>query len=523
VRAWHGRAGTATMNVMSHVSEPVPSLIKALCEPRAYGHPVGQVELRQTHISWVLLAGDFAYKIKKPVHWAFLDFSTLDLRRKYCEAELALNRLFAPDLYIGVVAIAPGPTGLCMDSAAPAVEYAVKMRRFDESQRLDHVCGRGELKAQHLSVLATDLQAYYAAAPVAAAHSDWGQPTLIGQQVLENFETSEPLLDKPELRIRLQQLRSWTQAQLALLEPVMRQRRQAGRIRACHGDLHLANLVWRGDRVQAFDCIEFSDALRWIDVLSDLAFVYVDLLARHQQGLANWWLSEVLQASAEEAALPLLRFYAVYRAMVRLKVACLRQGQGGDTHSEVEAYLELAERLIRPEPLDLVITHGLSGSGKTVASGAWLLQDNAGRRLRVRADVQRKRLFGLSAVANSQSDPGQGIYDAQANAKTYAQLRAVTRQLLQAGWSVVVDASFIRQADRQDFAKLAKDVGARFLIMAPQASLAVMRQRITARQAVGQDASEATLDVLARQVQVLEPLAEQERLHLLPATHDVQA
>lgn len=498
------------------MQEALPALIQALCEPRAYPHKVELVTVLQTHISWVLLAGDFAYKIKKPVKLAFLDFSSLALRQRYCQAELALNRQFAPDLYLGVVAIAQEPGGVRMNSQATALDYAVQMRRFDQSARLDRVCERGELTPGHLSGLAGSLQAYYAAAPIAPATAYWGSDSLIADQTLENFETITPLLTQAADAVRLRSLRAWVTEALARARPVMKARLREGRVRACHGDLHLANLVLLGKKVQAFDCIEFSDALRWIDVLSDLAFVYVDLLARGRDGLANWWLSEVLQACGEEAVLPLLRFYAVYRAMVRLKVACLRQSQGSPQREQIDSYLNLAERLSRPEPVELVITHGLSGSGKTVASGGWLLHSGSGQRLRLRADVQRKRLHGLAPQSSSHSEPGQGMYNAQANADTYDRLYALAQHALQAGWSVVVDASFIRLADRRSFAQLARDVGADFHILAPQSTLEEMRSRIVARQAAAQDASEATLAVLARQLQTLEPLSAQEQQFILP-------
>lgn len=500
---------------MFAMSDPLPALIQALCDPGAYAHPVETVQVIQTHISWVLLAGEFAYKIKKPVRLVFLDFSTLDLRHRCCLAELELNSRFAPAIYVGVVGIGAGPAGWLMESSAEPIEYAVKMRRFDEGCRLDHVCQRDALKPAHLSDLAVSLSGLYARAPIANPVTGLGGLSDITRQALDNFADPMRLLTTPDLQTRLQRVREWTLAALETHAPMMAQRQRLGRVRECHGDLHMANLVLINGQVQAFDCIEFAEDLRWIDVLSDVAFLYVDLLACERPGLANWWLSEVLSASDDHAGLALLRFYAVYRAMVRLKVACILSQQTGVIEPQVQTYLHLAENLMRPAPVHLIITHGLSGSGKTVASGAWLQQPTQGMRLRLRADVQRKRLFGLDALADSQSAPGEGIYSAQASQKTYAHLLELARDAIQAGCSVLVDASFLKRADRDAFADLAASTGADFQILATEASITTLRQRIQARLASGHDASEANLAVLEQQLKAIEPLTKQEQSKVL--------
>lgn len=493
------------------MTDPLPDLIQALCKPGAYAHPVDTVRVVQTHISWVLLAGEFAYKIKKPVCLTFLDFSTLALRHRCCLAELELNSRFAPDIYLGVVGIGSGQAGWVMDSHCEPIEYAVKMRRFDEACRLDHVCQRDALTPEHLSDLALSLSALYARAPLADPASGFGGLADITRQALDNFGDAMRLLREPAWQDRLQRVREWTLAELQVLAPVIAERQRSGHVRECHGDLHMANMVLINGQVQVFDCIEFAEDLRWIDIASDVAFLYVDLLAGERSGLANWWLSEVLCASDDHAAMALLPFYTVYRAMVRLKVACIQSTQTGVIQPQVATYLSLAERLMTPAPAQLLITHGLSGSGKTVASGAWLLQSAQGMRVRLRADIERKRLFGLDALANSQSAPGQGIYSAQASQKTYAHLRALASAAIHAGCSVVVDASFLRRADRDAFADLAACTGAHFQILPAEARISELRARIRARLASGHDASEANLTVLEQQLKAIEPLTRQER------------
>jgi predicted kinase len=290
----------------------------------------------------------------------------------------------------------------------------------------------------------------------------------------------------------------------------MQARRQADWVRECHGDLHLANMVLVDDRVQLFDCIEFNENLRWVDVVSEIAFAYVDLLAHGQPGLAGWLLDEVLSRSGDYESARVFRFYAVYRAMVRAKVAGLRWAQTQGDLTEVKTYVALAERLVNAPPVRLVITHGLSGCGKTVASTALVQSDTQGSTLRLRSDVQRKRLFGLVRTDSSGSSLDGGIYTGDAHRRTYAHLRETTAMLLRAGWSVIVDAAFLKRADRDDFHALAQEFGVSFCILAPQATSEQLHERILMRRAAGLDASEATLEVLAQQLKVVEPLGQDE-------------
>ena len=304
-----------------------PPLIRSLLDPGRYPHPVGCVELVETHISWVLLAGDFAYKLKKPVTLPFVDFGTLERRRADCAAELRLNRRYAPGLYLDVVDFDGEP--------------AVKMRRFDEARRLDRVCARGELTPALLSGLARTIVAFHAAAAIAPPCSRFGTPEQVLAPARENFDELDALLPGESPRLTL--LRAWTEAEFARRRDTFAARKACGFVRECHGDLHLGNLVLLDDRVTPFDCIEFNEDFRWIDVASEIAFTYIDLLDHGQPGLACWLLNEWLARSGDQGsggALSVLRFYAVYRAMVRAKVAALR-GRA----AEAAGYLALAERL----------------------------------------------------------------------------------------------------------------------------------------------------------------------------------
>ena len=493
---------------------PLPPLITALLQPQRFPGAVAQVTLVETHISWVLLAGEFAYKIKKPVKLAFLDFSTLALRHQACLDELRLNRRFAPDIYLDVLPLLNTPQDPQWTGTGAPIDYAVRMQRFDEAGRLDRVCARGELQPTHVSDLAATLVAFHAAAASAPLASRFGTPAQVMAPTRDNFTDLKRLL--PQLKLtsgvrvqaQLTALAAWTEAQGQALAALLQQRKDTGRVRECHGDLHLANLVLIDGRVRLFDCIEFNDDLRWIDVASDMAFAWIDLLAHVQPGLANWLANEVLSRSGDLQAALLLRYYAVYRCLVRAKVAAIRARQTqlpGDV-AEMQAEIAQAQTLANPPAAQLLITHGLSGCGKTWLTDRLLQRDPHASSLRLRADVERKRLFGLQPLAASGSGVHTGIYTPEAHARTYDHLHNWAGAWLRAGWSVVVDAAFLQRAERDRFRRLAQQHGVAFGILAPQATPAQLQERIQARRTQGQDASEATLEVLAQQRRELQPL-----------------
>jgi uncharacterized protein len=516
------------------MSDTLPPLITALLDPARYPHSVDRVELMQTHGAWVLLAGDFAYKIKKPVRFPFMDFGTLGARRHACETEVRVNRRFqshdrpATHLYLGVLPIVGTPDDprwgeAGTDKPQQAIEFAVQMRRFDESARLDHLCRRGALTVEHIGGLARRMAAFQTRAAAAGKAQPWGHAAAAMRWPRDNFVSLRSLMKAPDDAARVLALSDWTEQRFVAIEPLLSRRRQKDRVREGHGDLHLANLVLIEDEVLPFDAIEFNDELRWIDVASDMAFTWMDLLDHGQTGLANVLLSEWLDASGDVSAPSVWSFFASYRAGVRAKVAAIRAGQqagspdADDSLAEARRYLALAQDIAHPPAPSLVITHGLSGSGKTWASGRWLLAEASGRAIRLRSDVERKRLHGVSPLAASGSGLNEGLYRPQAHEETYASLRTRARGLLQDGWTVVVDAAFLREGERQAFADLAQAEGCPFHILACEAPPEELRRRISARQASGRDASEATLAVLDQQLGWLEPLGDGERARALPA------
>jgi len=307
---------------------------------------------------------------------------------------------------------------------------------------------------------------------------------------LENFEELERLL--PAARDHLAALRDWTRAEFARRAPDFARRRAQGRVREGHGDLHLGNLVLLDGRIVPFDGIEFNAGFRHIDVASEIAFTLLDLLDHGRPGLATWLLSEWLVWSGDFDALTVLRFYLVYRALVRAKVAALQ-----DQDVACRGYLRFAAQLAAPPHPGLTLTCGPSGCGKTYASSRRLASAGFLDTVRIRSDVERKRLFGLAPDAAS----GGAIYTPAVTLRTYARLGELAELALGAGWSTIVDAAFLKRAERDAFYTLARRLGVPCTLIAPNAAPEELERRVAGRSG---DTSEATVAVLRQQLQWFE-------------------
>lgn len=488
-----------------------PRLIEGLFRPDAYPHAAAPVELIETHISQVLLAGNFAYKLKKPLDLGFLDCSTLERRLHCCNEEVRLNRRLAPELYLGVVPITGTPERPCVGGEGPVLEYAVQMHRFAQ----DALLTRCPLSPTLIDRIAERVAAFHAQIPKADPESRHGSPAAVLDPMLENLRQVRARFNEPGCAERLERLETWTLRRWQALTPVIWQRREEGRVRECHGDLHRANIALVDGGPLFFDAIDFNPALRWIDTASELAFLIMDLDEAGEPALARRLLNRYLELSGDFGALQVLDFYKVYRAMVRAKVMAIRLGQPHLDGTEAATdrcacagYLALAESFARSRRPRLLIACGLSGSGKSLLA----------RRLRealpmvhLSSDIERKRLFGLSAAARTLTGYGAGIYFPEATEWTYQRLRFVAATILSAGYDVLVDATFLSQARRDVFRDLARCQGAGFAILALVAPMPILRRRVVERLAEGGDASEAGLAVLECQRTVREHLTLEER------------
>jgi aminoglycoside phosphotransferase family enzyme/predicted kinase len=500
---------------MSPPSCKLPMLIAALRNPELYPHAVRDIEVIETHISWVILTGDYAYKLKKPVDLGFLDFTRLEQRRFYCEEELRLNRRLAPKLYLDVVAITGSAEHPLWNGAGTAIEYAVKMRQFPQEALLDRMLERGALTPQYIDVLAARIAAFHAEVEVAGADSLFGTPQRVLQPAMENFRQIRALLDGPADLAALDALQAWTEQQHVALSATFAQRKRDGFVRECHGDMHLGNIALVDGQVTVFDCIEFNADLRWIDVVSEVAFLAMDLMDRKRADLAWRALNAYLEHSGDYEGLVVLRYYLVYRAMVRAKVTCIRAAQAGLGTAERAAllqryrgYIELAQSLATPGVRGLVINHGLSGSGKTTLSQPILEAIGA---VRIRSDIERKRLHGVPALQRSGSGIASDMYAPDATALTYGRLGELAHAVVEAGYTVIVDATFLQRSQRDAFHALAVGLKVAFVICDFRAATDTLRGRVAQRLRHGRDASEADFAVLQRQLDTQQPLAPEEQ------------
>jgi uncharacterized protein len=484
------------------------ALVAGLRHALAAATPGSEVILIETHISSVLLAGALAYKLKKPVDFGFVDFTTLAARRRYCELELALNRRTAPQLYLEVVPIGGPADAPRLGVSGVVLDYAVKMRRFDTEASFDRLLARGALHAVDVDALADRVAAFHAAIDIAPPDSAFGTPESIVADALDNFAHIERLGAPAASREALSRLRRWTEAEGDALRGTFARRKAQGFVRECHGDLHLGNVARIDHEPVPFDCIEFNEDFRWIDVMSEIAFTVMDFVDRGAAAFAWRYLDRVLETSGDYAGVAVLRFYLVYRAMVRAKVALIRARQMAAAEAQAAALGDVAHHLAdaagfaAPRPRALILTGGVSASGKTTLAQSLLEALGA---VRLRSDVERKRLHGLAATARSRSALDAGLYRPQATRATYARLATLAEALLPSGFPVIVDATFLRAADRSAFGTLGREAGARCTLLWCDAPLDVLRERISARAAAGGDASEATLEVLAQQLETLEP------------------
>ncbi|MDT8450517.1 MAG: AAA family ATPase [Wenzhouxiangellaceae bacterium] len=488
------------------------TLIEALRRPEVWPHPVERVELIETHISWVLLAGDYACKIKKPVDLGFLDFSTLEKRRFFCDEELRLNRRTAPGLYLDVVAITGEVDAPEIGGEGPALEYAVRMRRFDSEATFDRLLAAGELGAEDIDQLAENLAGLHETAAVAPPDSRHGTFRAIAGPMRDNFTALNERLEEP----RLAALADRTRNRLHELNPVIEQRRVGGMVRECHGDAHLGNVARIDGSATLFDCIEFNPDLRWIDTVCDLAFTVMDLFFNAADELAWRLLDRYLERTGDYPGMQLLPLYIVYRALVRAKVGAFRldddQADREAVRADIERHIALAERIAGQRRPALFITMGVSGSGKS-----WLAERLVRRcgLIRIRSDVERKRLFGLPPGASGKSEVGRGLYTREAGERTYDRLVELARPVIEAGLPVLIDAACLKKAQRDRFSELADSMAIPFGILQTIAKDELLQERIARRNEEGGDPSDAGLEVLAHQQKTCEPPAEVEDRQVL--------
>lgn len=491
------------------------ALTRALMHGAAYPHAAPGVRCIETHLSRVFLAGEYAYKVRKPVRFDFVDFSTLAARRADCEEELRLNRRLAGALYLDVVPIAAvaggagghedreadGNTPVRLGGSGPALDYAVRMRRFAQHDLLAARVQAGNVNGAMMDALGRRLADFHADAPRCGSTdaTDYGTPARVAATLEECLQGVARLADADGAKA-IQCLGRAMRSEALRLAPAMAARRRSGHVRECHGDLHLGNVVVVDGEALPFDCLEFNAGLRWIDSISDTAFLYMDLIHHGRRDLAYRFLNAYLERGGDYAGLGLLPFYAALRALVRARVGLERRHQcaaaGADAAPAAgwRALLELAETLLSRRRGAILLMHGLSGSGKSTVAAR--LAERGGM-VRVRADVERKR---------PGAPPAGGWYAPAAGAATYRRLLAACRLGACAGFPMIADATFLARARRECFAAQAARLRLPFVIVHCEATVDTLRARISARAQARNDPSDADLEVLGRQLREQEPL-----------------
>ncbi len=490
-------------------------LIRQMSTPEFFGLPASSaIRHVQTHISHVFLTGQFAYKVKKPVNLHFLDFTTLDKREHFCREELRLNRRFAPGLYLGVVPIFEHAGRFSLDSPTPTarpVEFALKMRQFADHDLLTHWIEDGRLTEPHVRDIARKMVRLHAAASTNAHIASFGMPDAVRKMIADNFAALERFIGGAISREQFDRIRESVMGAIQRDRALIEARARGGRIRECHGDLHLRNMCWFDGEIQFFDCIEFNEEYRCIDVMYELAFLAMDLDYRGRGDLANALTNEYLEQSGDYAGAVLLPAYLAVRAWIRSKVACLMlddpevsDDERAEARNSAAAHFGYAERRAQSRPPMLILVSGVSGTGKSTVARELAKRLDA---IHIRSDAVRKHLAGVPLTEHTEA-----IYSEASTDATYTALADHARRLLRAGWTVILDATFLRAQHRVAARAAADEYSAAFRIVHLNAPESVLRARISARKA---DVSDAAPELVREQLIGFEEFIADEQAHVV--------
>mgnify|MGYP001792183944 CR=1 FL=1 len=481
----------------------LPPLIAEMMQPGFYPHPVIEpIRLIQTHISYVLLTGDYAYKVKKPLDFGFLNYATLDRRKHFCEEELRLNQRAAAAIYLDALPIYKTDAGFTLGGAqskaesGEAAEYTVKMRQFPQAALLSTLFEQGELTEALLQRLAQTIADFHGIAETSDYIRSFGEVEAIRQSIDENYEQTVGFIGGPQTQAQFDATQAYSDRFFIEQVDQLAQRREQGYIRACHGDLHLGNICLWNDQIYLFDCIAFNEPFRFVDVMFDIAYIIMDLSVAERTDLATVFLNAYVEQTGDWEGLAVLPLYVSRQSYVRGKVMSFMLADDGISAAEkarisdrAAPYYRLAYDYVRPRTGQLFLMAGLSGSGKTTLARQWAKQIGA---IHIRSDAVRKHLAGVALMERG----GDEIYTPEMSQKTYERLLNLGIMLARAGYAVILDAKYDRQGMRQAAiaAAQASQISLRMLhCTAPEA---VLRDRIAQRQ---NDIADATLDVLALQ------------------------
>jgi uncharacterized protein len=495
--------------------------LKSLLKPEAYPEATSSVRLVQTHVSHLFITDKFVYKIKKPVDFGFLNFTTIDRRRFYCNEEVRLNRRLCPDTYLGVLEVRECPSGATFCGVGKIIDYAVRMRRLPEERMLDRMLAEGKVTEHDIRKIARAIALFHLDAERGGAIDEYGSVEGIRYNWEENFQQAERFLDLSLAQRNMACIREYVETFLSANEALFAERVKRGFIRDCDGDIHLENICLT-DPVCIFDCIEFNDRFRYTDTAADIAFFLMDLDYHESSDFAAPFLDEYTSVTGDSGLLPLLDFYKIYRAFVRGKVESLKlsdpsfpEGEKSAAGERAAGYFRLAGGYLlrRKTPNALVITCGLMGSGKSATASALAME--LGTEI-VSSDALRKELAKTEPESHGRDEYGTGIYTRAFDTATYEALSSRCECALRAGRGIIVDATFRRKGDRLRFADLAARYGVPFYIVHTSCPESVAKERLIDRELRPGHLSDGRWELFHLQETEFEPpLSEEGRLIIL--------
>ncbi len=499
----------------------LPPLIQQMLAPEFYPHPVTQsIELIQTHASYVLLTGNFVYKLKKPVNFGFLDYSTVAKRQHFCLEEIRLNQRGAKELYLEVLSIARQDHNYHFGNAGEVVDYAVKMVQFPQSALLSNMFEAGTISSNDIEEMGQAVAEFHANAQTSEYISSFGTVDRIRESIDNNYKQTTKYIDRAQTQAQYTETKAYTDRFLSEHDELFQERVNNGFIRECHGDLHLRNVCRWHDKIRLFDCIEFNEPFRFVDTMYDVAFTVMDLEARGRKDLANRFLNTYVEQSGDWAGLQVLPLYLSRQAYVRAKVTSFLLDDAGiaDADKEVAAqtagaYYHQAWAYTQPRQGKLMMIAGLSGSGKSTL-GKHIAQAIGG--VQLRSDAVRKHLGGIALLERGDAS----LYTPEMTARTYDRVLELGSKLAAQGFTVILDAKYDRVSLRATVIDLAQARRIPLQMIHCTAPKQVLRDRLQQRTG---DIADATADLLASQQASWEDFTPAERAYLVTVdtTQDV--
>lgn len=495
---------------MTEVS--LPALIEQMLQPGFYPHPVKEpIKLIQTHISYVLLTGEYAYKVKKPANFGFLDFSSLEKRQHFCQEELRLNQRGAARLYLEVLPITFNNEKYQLQGATDVVEYTLKMQQFPNDALLSAMFEQGKLTEEHIKDLGRVVAQYHEITETNDYILSFGKVSQVRASIDENYEQTAKHIGGPQTQAQFEETKSYTDNFFVQHAELFTSRIENKYIRECHGDLHLNNICLWQDSILLFDCIEFNEPFRFVDVMYDIAFAMMDLEARGSKDFANVFLNTYIEQTGDWEGIQLLPLYLSRQAYVRAKVNSFLLDDPGVPEDVKEnaaktaaEYYKQAWEYTKPRQGQLFIMSGISGSGKSTA--ARLLSQKLGAVI-IRSDAVRKHLAQVPLLERG----GDDLYTPQMTEKTYNKLSELGILLAKQGFTVILDAKYDRQHLRGNVISQAEKHQIPVKLIQCTAPEAILQERLNQRTG---DIADATTDLLSSQLQQAEPFTVQEKTYL---------